>query len=164
MITFPYTFPNNSTASLDFPLSFIRQYPGPLDTTAVFLSLAELNAYILNNSTAYAGQVVSVSSGSDAGIYIISENIDSVSKQASSADISSKNLQNITDTGNTTTNSIQVANLSAANIYDNGNRVLTAVTSHTHTESDITGLDKYTKAEVDALIQALIIRIEALEA
>ena len=69
--------------SIEFPLSFLRQYAGPLEASSVFSTLAELNTYIASNPTAYAGQVVSVSNGSDSGIYVISQNIDAVIKQAS---------------------------------------------------------------------------------
>ena len=61
-------------ASIEFPLSFIRQYTGPLDASTVFSSLTDLNVYIANNPIAYAGQVVSVSAGSDAGVYTIADN------------------------------------------------------------------------------------------
>jgi hypothetical protein len=97
-------------ASLDFPLSFIRQYPGPLDASAVFVSLGDLNTYIATDQTAYEGQIVSVTDGAEAGMYIIAENI--AVKQANSV--------------------------------------------HTHTESDITDLDKYTKAEVDAKMTTVV--------
>lgn len=43
---------------LPFALAFERQYPGPLDPTSVFATIAERDAY-LNNATRYAGQVVS---------------------------------------------------------------------------------------------------------
>jgi hypothetical protein len=76
-------------ASVEFPLSFTRQYVGPLDTTAVFATKAELVTYVTSDPTiAYAGQAVSVSTGADAGIYIISENVDSVQRQVGSEDVS----------------------------------------------------------------------------
>ena len=60
-------------ASIEFPLSFSRQYPGPLDVSAVFSSLTDLNTYVSSNPIAYSGQVVSVSDVNDAGIYMIAD-------------------------------------------------------------------------------------------
>jgi hypothetical protein len=70
--------------SVEIPISFVRQYTGPFDVTSVFASLSDLNAYIASDPTSYAGQIVSVSSGVDAGIYIVSENNDVAIKQATS--------------------------------------------------------------------------------
>ncbi len=70
--------------SVEIPISFVRQYTGPFDVTSVFASLSDLNDYIESDPTTYAGQIVSVSSGDDVGIYIVSENADDVIKQASS--------------------------------------------------------------------------------
>ena len=74
-------------SSIEFPLSFIRQYNGPLDSSAVFSSLSSLNEYVLSDAIAYAGQIVSISGGSDAGIYRISENVDAIIKYATVDDI-----------------------------------------------------------------------------
>jgi len=62
-------------ASIEFPLSFTRQYSGPLDTTGVFETLVDLNTYIASNPIAYAGQIVSVSA--DGTLYIIMDDPDS---------------------------------------------------------------------------------------
>jgi hypothetical protein len=62
-------------ASIEFPLSFTRQYSGPLDTTEVFDTLADLNTYIASNPIAYAGQIVSISA--DGTLYIIMDDPDS---------------------------------------------------------------------------------------
>ena len=59
-------------ASIEFPLSFTRQYSGPLDTTAVFDTLADLNTYIASNPIAYDGQLVSVIDGTRRA-YLISD-------------------------------------------------------------------------------------------
>lgn len=47
--------------AVDFPLSFNRQYSGPLDSSLVFPSLADLTMYTIE-PTAYAGQIVAVTS------------------------------------------------------------------------------------------------------
>lgn len=70
--------------SVEIPISFVRQYTGPFDVTSVFATLSDLTDYIASDPTTYAGQIVSVSSGDDAGIYIVSENADEAIKQASS--------------------------------------------------------------------------------
>ena len=60
-------------ASIEFPLSFTRQFVGPLDTSAVYSSLLDLQEYVNNSPIAYIGQVISIASGDDAGIYIIGD-------------------------------------------------------------------------------------------
>ena len=85
-------------STVEFPLSFVRQYDGPLDASAVFSTLFDLNTYVSSDPTAYAGQVVSVSTGVDAGVYIISENVDSVQKQVTNSDIA--NMVSSTDITN----------------------------------------------------------------
>ena len=57
-------------ASIEFPLSFKRQFSGPLDESSVYATLSELNDYITNDPSAYDGQLLSVSSGTDEGVYI----------------------------------------------------------------------------------------------
>ena len=59
-------------ASIEFPLSFTRQYSGPLDTTEVFDTLVDLNTYIASNPIAYDGQVVSVIEGTTK-VYLIAD-------------------------------------------------------------------------------------------
>ena len=59
--------------SIEFPLSFKRQFTGPLDESSVYSTLADLNNYVDNDPIAYVGQVLAVSSGSDAGLYLITD-------------------------------------------------------------------------------------------
>lgn len=47
--------------AIDFPLSFNRQYSGPLDSSLVFDNHASLTTYAAD-PTAYAGQIVAVTS------------------------------------------------------------------------------------------------------
>lgn len=45
-------------ATLQFPLQFLRQYAGPIDTDIVFDTTTDMNNY-LTNARRYAGQIVS---------------------------------------------------------------------------------------------------------
>ena len=80
-------------ASIEFPLSFTRQFVGPLDTSAVYSSLLDLQEYVNNSPIAYIGQVISIASGDDAGIYIIGDDGGggkTFEKYSNSNDLSSK--------------------------------------------------------------------------
>lgn len=61
-------------AELMFPLQFLRQYEGPLDVTAVFETLADLNAH-LTDPTRYAGQIVTCEE-SEGTVYILNNTRD----------------------------------------------------------------------------------------
>lgn len=50
-------------ASIEFPLSFTRQYSGPLDPSLVFPNLTQLMMYTAEPE-AYAGQIVAVNNDS----------------------------------------------------------------------------------------------------
>lgn len=45
---------------MEFGMSFIRQGDFPIDSTSIFESKAEADAYVANDPTAYSGQVISV--------------------------------------------------------------------------------------------------------
>ena len=80
-------------ASIEFPLSFTRQFVGPLDTSSVYDSLIDLQDYVNNNPIAYLGQVLSIASGDDAGIYIVGDDGAggfNVEKYSNETDLSSK--------------------------------------------------------------------------
>jgi len=150
---FPYGFPielgstttttntnnNNNMATVEFPLQFKRQYQGPIDVSSVHQSLAEVLDYINNDPTAYAGQVLAITpsdSNPDGGLYMVKE------------DGGSKTLiQLASEDGIAIGYTKAEADSLLATKSDVG---------HTHVEADITDLDKYTQAEVDAKIAGLV--------
>ncbi len=148
---FPYNFPiilgeittnnnnNNNMATVEFPLQFKRQYQGPIDVSSVHESLAEVLDYINNDPTAYAGQVLAIKpsdSNPDGGLYMVKE------------DGGSKTLiQLASEDGIALGYTKAEADSLLATKSDVG---------HTHVEADITDLDKYTQAEVDAKIAGLV--------
>jgi len=95
-------------ASIEFPLSFTRQFVGPLDTSSVYDSLIDLQDYVNNNPIAYLGQVLSIASGDDAGIYIVGDDGAggfNVEKYSNETDLSSKaNSSDLTTHINDSTN------------------------------------------------------------
>ena len=95
-------------ASIEFPLSFTRQFVGPLDTSSVYDSLIDLQDYVNNNPIAYLGQVLSIASGDDAGIYIVGDDGAggfNVEKYSNETDLSSKaNSSDLTTHINDATN------------------------------------------------------------
>ena len=151
-------------ASIEFPLSFSRQYPGPLDVSAVFSSLTDLNSYVSSNPIAYSGQVVSVSDVNDSGIYMIVDdpsNPGSLTLTTALVDQDSLDLK--ADQSTTYTKSevdTKVADLvdSAPETLDTLNELATALGDDpnfatTVTNSIGTKADQattYTKTEVDA--------------
>jgi len=151
---FPYNFPiglgeittnnnnnnnNNNMATVEFPLQFKRQYQGPIDVSSVHESLSEVLEYINNDPTAYAGQVLAITpseSHPDGGLYMVKE------------DGGSKTLiQLATQEG--------VA-LGYTKAESDAHLATKSDVGHTHVEADITDLDKYTQAEVDAKIAGLV--------
>jgi hypothetical protein len=80
-------------ASIEFPLSFTRQYSGPLDTTEVFDTLVDLNTYIASNPIAYDGQVVSVIDGTTK-VYLIADDPANPGTLKLSAVVSPETLDN----------------------------------------------------------------------
>jgi hypothetical protein len=134
-------------ASIEFPLSFTRQYSGPLDTTAVFDTLADLNTYIASNPIAYAGQIVSVSA--DGTLYIIMDDPDSPGTLILNTAVDQDGLDLKADKSTTYTET-EVDNLLTGK----------ADKSNTYTETEVDNLltgkadqsTSYTKTETDTLL------------
>lgn len=73
----------NDAAYMGFPLSIKRGNPAPVDTTAVWYSLTELNEYAKTGATAYVGQVLTLVEGGKCEAYMISNEAGTLIKLAS---------------------------------------------------------------------------------
>ena len=73
----------NNAPYMGLPLSIKRGNPAPVDTTAVWYSLTELNEYAKTGATAYVGQVLTLVEGGKCEAYMISNEAGTLIKLAS---------------------------------------------------------------------------------
>mgnify|MGYP007006847757 CR=1 FL=1 len=72
----------NNAAYMALPMNIKRGNPIPLDTTAVWYSKAELDAYAATGATAYVGQVLALVENGAVGAYMISDEAGTLVKLA----------------------------------------------------------------------------------